>query len=88
MKKLLFILTLTHILSCNLEDDNSNIENKPIVIIHSISDTQIPFELGQNLFNSSNKSTTEFWKIDGEHINGMDGYEEIYVRKFMELIGK
>ena len=62
--------------------------NKPIVIIHSISDSQVPFELGQNLFNSSNKSTTEFWKIDGKHINGIDQYEEIYVRKFMQLIGK
>jgi len=27
MKKLLFILTLIHILSCNSEDDNSTIEN-------------------------------------------------------------
>jgi hypothetical protein len=62
--------------------------NKPIVIIHRISETQVPFELGQNLFNSSNKSTTEFWNIDGEHINGMYGYEEIYVSKFMRLIGK
>ncbi len=27
-------------------------------------------------------------KIDGEHLNGMNEYDEIYVRKFMQLIGK
>lgn len=60
--------------------------NKQIVIIHSISDSQVPFSLGQNLYNSSNKSTTEFWEIDGKHIDGMNGYEEKYVEKFMKLI--
>jgi len=59
---------------------------KPIIIIHSISDDQVPFELGQKLYNSSNKSNTEFWKIDGKHIDGMNNYEKEYTDKFMQLI--
>jgi len=62
--------------------------NKPIVIIHSTSDDQVPFELGEKLFNSSNKSNTEFWKIDGKHIDGMNKYEDEYVGKFTRLIEK
>lgn len=60
--------------------------NKPIYIIHSVSDDQIPFELGQKLYFSSNKSTTEFWKIDGKHIDGIKEYEEKYVNKFISLL--
>jgi uncharacterized protein len=62
--------------------------NKPVIIIHSISDNQVPFILGENIYNSSNKSNTEFWKIDGKHIGGMNEYEEEYVEKFMQLIEK
>ncbi|MCF6240881.1 MAG: alpha/beta fold hydrolase [Bacteroidales bacterium] len=60
--------------------------NKPTIIIHSISDDQVPFELGKKLYDSSNKSNTEFWKIDGKHIDGMNKYEKEYVEKFMKLI--
>lgn len=62
--------------------------NKPTIIIHSISDDQVPFELGKKLYDSSNKSNTEFWKIDGKHIDGMNKYEKEYVEKFMKLIEK
>jgi len=62
--------------------------NIPTIIIHSISDDQVPFELGKKLYDSSNKSNTEFWKIDGKHIDGMNKYEKDYVEKFMKLIEK
>lgn len=59
---------------------------KPIVIIHSIDDKQVPFTLGEELYNASNKSNTKFWKIDGDHIAGMNEYEEEYIKKFLEMI--
>ena len=34
------------------------------------------------------KKKSEFWKIDGEYLSAMNGYEEIYVSKFMQLIEK
>ena len=58
MKKLLFILTLTHILSCNLEDDNSNIEN------NCDFTSEIILEEGFNEINTSNYSITEIELID------------------------
>ena len=58
MKKLLFILTLTHILSCNLEDDNSNIEN------NCDFTSEIILEEGFNAINTSNYSITEIELID------------------------
>lgn len=61
---------------------------KPTFIIHSISDDQIPFNLGEKLYNSSNKSNTEFWEIDGKHINGIKDYEKEYLRKFIQIIEK
>ena len=69
------------------ENEIKGIE-RPIVIIHSISDTQVPFELGQNLYESSNKIFTKFWKIDGKHVEGMHNYEAEYVEKFTSLIEK
>lgn len=69
------------------ENEIKGIE-RPIVRIHSISDTQVPFELGRNLYESSNKIFTEFWKIDGKHVKGMDNYEAEYVKKFTSLIEK
>ena len=58
MKKLLFILTLTHILSCNLEDDNSNIEN------NCDFTSEIILEEGFNAINTSNYAITEIELID------------------------
>lgn len=60
--------------------------NKPIVIIHSNTDQQVPYELGEKLYNSSNKSNTTFWEIEGKHINGLFEYEEEYIQKFVELL--
>ena len=48
MKKLLFILTLIHILSCNSEDDNSTIEN------NCDFTSEIIFEEGFNTISTSN----------------------------------
>ena len=62
--------------------------SKPIVIIHSISDSQVPFELGQKLYNASNKANTEFWKINGDHIKGINKNTEEYIAKFMKILKK
>ncbi len=62
--------------------------NKPTVIIHSVSDTEVPFELGKGLYESSNKENTEFWEIDGYHIAGMNEYQEEYLNKFLTILRK
>lgn len=60
----------------------------PTVILHSKSDKQIPYELGEKLFNEANKKNTELWNIKSKHIRGMYDYETKYVQKFMEIIKK
>lgn len=62
--------------------------NKPIVIIHSISDDQVPFSLGEKLYGSSTKTNTKFWKTEGKHIGGMHDHQEKYVEIFMEILAK
>jgi hypothetical protein len=53
MKKLLVILTLMHILSCNSEDNNSTIENNCDFISEIISEEDF------NAINTSNYEITE-----------------------------
>ncbi|WP_108804817.1 alpha/beta hydrolase [Aquimarina sp. Aq107] len=60
--------------------------SKPIVIIHSDADEQVPYELGKKLYEASDKANTEFWKIQGKHIRGIFDYEEQYVQKFIDII--
>ena len=58
----------------------------PTVIIHSKTDKQVPYELGQQIFEASNKSNTDFWNIDSKHIMGIYDYEEQYVGEFMSML--
>jgi hypothetical protein len=62
--------------------------DKPVVIIHSTEDTKIPFEFAEDIYNHSNKETTEFWKIKGQHVHGIINYEKEYVEKFKNMIRK
>ena len=62
--------------------------DKPVVIIHSIEDKKIPFEFAQDIYENSNKETTEFWKIKGRHVRGIMNYEKKYVEKFNSMIKK
>ena len=58
----------------------------PTLIIHSPSDKQVPYELGQKLFEAANKNNTVFWEIDSKHIMGIYDYEDKYVDQFMGMI--
>jgi fermentation-respiration switch protein FrsA (DUF1100 family) len=60
----------------------------PIVIIHSISDEQVPFSLGKKLYDSSNKNSTDFWKTDGSHIGAMNDNQDKYVEIFMKILSE
>lgn len=60
--------------------------SKPIVIIHSTEDQLIPFRLGKDIFDHSNKINTVFWKIEGGHVKGIFNYEQEYIKKFDELL--
>ena len=60
----------------------------PTVIIHSKLDEQVPFDLGRKLYESSNKSNTDFWEIDGDHIMGLYDYEQKYVNTFLNILNK
>jgi len=62
--------------------------DKPVVIIHSISDSQVPFKLGEKLYNASNKENTKFWKIDGKHTSGIFDYKKEYVERFVRMINE
>ena len=58
----------------------------PVLIIHSKSDEQIPYELGRKIYEAGNKENTRFWEIDGKHIMAMYDYEEQYVNEFNKMI--
>ena len=58
------------------------------VIIHSKADNQVPYDLGLNIFEESNKNNTIFWEIDGEHIRGIYDYEDEYVTNFVKILEK
>lgn len=60
----------------------------PTIIIYSKLDEQVPYELGQKLFESANKENTKFWKINGKHIRGIYDNEEQYVDEFIKMIQK
>lgn len=58
----------------------------PTVIIHSRVDEQVPYDLGEKLFESANKGNTKFWEINGKHIRGIYDDEEQYVGEFIKMI--
>ncbi len=60
--------------------------SKPILIIHSVIDQQVPFELGEKLYEVSDESNTQFWEIEGKHIKAIFEYEEEYIERFEEMI--
>jgi len=62
--------------------------HKPTVIIHSTEDKAVPFRLGKKLFNASNKSNTQFWEINGNHVQGISLYEKEYVQIFINIINQ
>ncbi len=59
---------------------------KPVVIIHSSEDTAVPIALSKKLYDASNKETTRFWEIKGQHIYGIKLYEKEYVASFKKLV--
>lgn len=60
----------------------------PILILHSKSDEQVPYELGKKVFKAANKNNTKFWDIDSKHIMAIYDYENRYVQEFMKMIEK
>lgn len=58
----------------------------PTLILHSKTDVQVPYELGQEIFEAANKGNTKFWDIDSKHIMAIYDYEERYVNEFMKLV--
>ncbi|WP_106790995.1 alpha/beta hydrolase [Aquimarina sp. Aq78] len=59
---------------------------KPVLVIHSYNDKQVPYKLGEKLYKSSNKDNTEFWKVKSKHIKALFDYEKEYIGKFLEMI--
>ena len=60
----------------------------PIVILHSKSDKQVPYELGRKVFDAANKNNTTFWDVDSKHIMAIHDYEDRYVSEFLKMIEK
>lgn len=62
--------------------------DKPVVIIHSTEDKKIPFEFSEEIYENSNKESTEFWRIKGKHVRGIINYEREYIEKFNGILSK
>jgi hypothetical protein len=61
---------------------------KPVVIVHSSEDKMIPFEFGKDNYENSNKKSSEFWIIKGQHAKGILNYTKEYISKFDKLLTK
>ncbi|WP_211323751.1 alpha/beta hydrolase [Sediminitomix flava] len=85
MEKIKWMIPL---LSPNDYPAEENIQkiHKPVVVIHSKEDKQVPYELGRALYQASNKESTQFWEIDGLHINGMNQRRQKYLALFDEML--
>ncbi|WP_086031119.1 alpha/beta hydrolase [Tenacibaculum holothuriorum] len=60
--------------------------NIPTLILHSKSDVQVPYKLGRNIYDASNKANTQFWDINSKHIMAIYDYEDQYVNEFIKMI--
>ena len=58
----------------------------PVLIMHSKTDAEVPYELGRKLYDASNKENTEFWDLEGKHIMGIYDYKESYVEMFGNMM--
>lgn len=61
--------------------------HKPVLIIHSSEDKEVPFALGQKLYNSANEPK-EFYEIKKCHICGPKFYADSISEKIKRLILK
>lgn len=59
---------------------------KPILIIHSIEDTRIPFDQGERLYELANEPK-EFYQIDKKHIRGPLYYADSITAKMARMVG-
>ncbi|MBW1298294.1 alpha/beta hydrolase [Aquimarina litoralis] len=60
--------------------------NKPILVIHSNTDEQVPFKLGKRLYKASDTLQSTFWEIQGKHIAALFDYKEEYLKHFEKMI--
>jgi fermentation-respiration switch protein FrsA (DUF1100 family) len=59
--------------------------HKPSLIIHSTEDEEIPFYMGQLLYNDAN-TPKEFYTIKGPHINGPRIYADTILTKIKSML--
>lgn len=59
--------------------------HKPLLVIHSSEDKEVPFALGKELFENANQPK-EFYEIKNCHICGAQFYADIISQKIKDLI--
>lgn len=58
---------------------------KPLLLIHSIEDDVVPFEMGEKIFKNANEPK-DFYRIDKCHLCGPKHYAKEIAQKIQELI--
>ena len=61
--------------------------HKPVLVIHSSEDEEVPFALGKKIFENANQPK-EFYEIKHKHIEGPTFYGEIISEKIKGLLSK
>ena len=61
--------------------------HKPVLIIHSSEDKEVPFALGKKIFENANQPK-EFYEIKHKHIEGPTFYGEIISEKIKGFLSK
>lgn len=59
--------------------------HKPILVIHSREDKEVPFKLGEKLFNQAN-APKEFYPVDSGHVRGLLYYEKEIAQKINKML--
>lgn len=59
---------------------------KPLLVVHSVSDEVIPYEMGKEIYTNAGSSRKELWTIKGAHLQGFGLNRTEYFYKIRNLL--
>jgi hypothetical protein len=62
-----------------------NLRNLPVLVVHSVEDKEIPYRMGEELFNKANEPKI-FFEVLGKHCQALLYYDDDYFMKIDALL--
>ena len=67
------------------KNDIKEIKKLPKLIIHSREDKSVPYTQGKSVFTNA-LDPKEFWEYEGEHLEAMIKFPELFIQKINSLL--